>query len=99
MRDQRTDQRVRDRGGDDRLPSLAALHDQDRTDEDQAPDLLATFARAKQSPQSDAPDLMRVFERASRDRPEQASGDSSQSTSEGPGPSGEKTHDPGAGPE
>lgn len=67
MRDQRTDQRVRDRGGDDRLPSLAALHEE-RSREAEAPDLLATFARAKQSPRTPMPDLMSAFERAAGGR-------------------------------
>ena len=99
MRDQRTDQRVRDRGGDDTMPSLTALLDNEQRSEEQALDLLATFAQAKQSPQSVAPDLMRAFERAAQDRPEQGSGDSSQSAPEAPRPSDERTHDPGAGPE
>ena len=65
---QRTDQRVRDRDDDDALPSRSALHDQERTSPNRAPDLLATFARAKELPQSDVPDLMSAFARAAREQ-------------------------------
>lgn len=68
MRDQRTDQRVRDRGGDDRLPSLAAVLEAGRGAEAPAPDLLSSFARAKQSPRTPVPDLMSAFECAAGGR-------------------------------
>lgn len=64
MRDQRTDQRVRDRGGDDRLPSLTAVLEAGREAEVSAPDLLSSFAKAKRSAQTGPPDLMSAFERA-----------------------------------
>ena len=67
MRDQRTDQRVRDRGGDDRLPSLTAVL-AGREAEAPAPDLLSSFAKAKQSPRTTVPDLMSAFERAAGGR-------------------------------
>ena len=44
MRDQRTDQRVRDRGGDDTLPSLTTVLDVGREAEAPAPYLLSSFA-------------------------------------------------------
>ncbi len=66
LRDQRTDQRVRDRGGDDRLPSVTAVLE-GRDAEAPMPDLLSSFARAKQSP-TPVPDLMSAFERAAGGR-------------------------------
>lgn len=68
MRDQRTDQRVRDRGGDDTLPSLTAVLEVGRDAEAPAPDLLSSFANAKQSPHTPVPDLMSAFGRAAGGR-------------------------------
>ena len=68
MRDQRTEQRVRDRGGDDTLPSLTAVLDAGRNAEAPAPDLLSSFAKAKQSSRTSVPDLMSAFERAAGGR-------------------------------
>ena len=81
LRDQRTGQRVRDRGGDDRLPSLAAIHEE-RSGVVRAPDLLATFARAKQPPQTDVPDLMKDFDRAAHGRSKEDHSDGERTASD-----------------
>lgn len=68
MRDRRTDQRVRDRGGDDAMPSLTAMLEVGRDAEAPVPDLLSSFAKAKQSPRTEVPDPMSAFERAAGGR-------------------------------
>lgn len=72
MRDQKADQRTRDRGGSDRMPSLKGLVEGERKEEvrAKAPDLLAAFEQAKQQTQSEAPDLIAAFDRAARSRHE-----------------------------
>ena len=68
MCDRRKDQRVRNRGGDDRLPLLAAVLKVGKNAEAPAPDLLSSFAKAKQSPCTPVPDLMSAFARAAGGR-------------------------------
>ena len=78
MRDQRTGQRVRDRGDDDAMPSLTVLLEPGRAGEAAAPDLLAAFAVARQSSRGDAPDLMAAFDLAARRSSRKGNGDGSQ---------------------
>jgi len=92
MRDERSDQRVRDRDGDDRLPSLAGLHDYDQSPALERPDLLATFVRAQDQEQTAAiPDVLNAFRCASRAETDHTRGDSNSTKYENESPS----RDPG----
>ena len=65
-RDQSREQRVRDRGNEGTMPSLANIAGQSNCHENEVPNLLATFARAKQSKQKSLPDLIQAFKRATQ---------------------------------
>jgi hypothetical protein len=66
MRDLKRDQRVRDRDEDGVMPSLVKMEGRIKEVEKPAPDLLAEFEKAKQTPDTQVPDLIAEFERASR---------------------------------
>jgi len=66
-RDLKRDQRVRARGEDGVMPSLEKMEGRIKEVEKSAPDLLAEFEKAKQTPNTQVPDLIVEFERASRD--------------------------------
>lgn len=69
MRDQRTDQRIRDRGGEDAMPSLEHLVAvEEAVEERRDADLLAAFGKAKSSGPVEPPDLLAAFSRATKDR-------------------------------
>jgi hypothetical protein len=70
MCDQRTDQRIRDRGGEDAMPSLEHLVAVEAAVEERRDaDLLAAFGKAKSSSGPvEPPDLLAAFSRAAKDR-------------------------------
>ena len=64
LRDQRTEQRVRDRGGDARLPSLPQVHREQTPDPYRDPALADVFAKAQEERDRSVPDLTAVFHAA-----------------------------------
>ena len=71
MRDLKRDQRVRDRGEDDMMPSLVKLPGRSgAVQEKPAPDLINEFERAKSATPSEMPDIMAEFEKSARDQGE-----------------------------
>jgi Relaxase/Mobilisation nuclease domain len=78
MRDQRTDQRVRDRGEDGAMPSLVHIAGlDDATEAERDRDLLSAFEIARVGRQQEAPDLLAAFSRAARSRDETDTDDGS----------------------
>lgn len=67
LRDERKDQRLRDRGDDDRMPSVARLIDR-QPDTVRPPDLLRAFARQGQQRGNELPDLLDAFQRAANEQ-------------------------------
>ena len=77
-RDNKRHERVRTRGDDGSMPSLAQIAGiDDKKRENAAPDLLKAFEKAKQPNQDAAPDLMAAFGRAAKERDENKEGNGS----------------------
>ncbi|MNZ11883.1 Relaxase/Mobilization nuclease domain protein [compost metagenome] len=65
MRDQQRDRRIRARGEDSVMPSLAEITGLEHAPHEKAaPDVLAAFEKAKRGQAREMPDLMAAFERA-----------------------------------
>jgi hypothetical protein len=93
MRDNRHDRRVKERGDDDGMPSLAKVAGFAQPEKTQVPDVLAAFKAAEKTSREPPPDLLSVFARAAKDAPaENQNGDSGReresSPDEGPDRSG-----------
>jgi hypothetical protein len=87
MRDRQTNQRIRNRGGDARMPSLEhMLGLEDTAEAKRDIDLLAAFDAAKARGPQEAPDLLAAFSRAAEDREseEDDSGDETESALDRP---------------
>lgn len=77
-RDNKRHERVRTRGDDGSMPSLAQIAGIDDKERARAaPDLLSAFEKAKQPSQDGAPDLMAAFGRAAKERDENKEDDGS----------------------
>lgn len=82
MRDQRTDQRIRDRGGEDVMPSLEHLVAvEEAVEVRREVDLIAAFGKAKSKGPEGSSDLLGAFSRAAEDREESDGRDESESSS------------------
>ncbi len=80
IRDQRTDQRIRDRGGEDVMPSLEHLVSvEEAVEVPRETDLIAAFGKAKSAGPPEPPDLLAAFSRAAQDREESDAGGESES--------------------
>jgi hypothetical protein len=80
MRDQRTDQRIRDRGGEERMPSLVEIAGLKEAARDRAePDVIAAFESARVPRSSEPPDLLAAFTRAAKERDGDMGDDGSES--------------------
>ncbi len=76
MRDEKREQRIRDRGGDERIPSLAEVAGVHQERDPRPPhELGAAFDQAQEPTSNDPPDLLAAFRRAARDREDTNSGD------------------------
>ena len=84
MRDNRRERRVKDRGDDDTMPSLAQVAGLDQLKEVVPPDVLTAFKMAAKGSSSPPPDLLSAFAHAAKDAPRDHQDDDSGRDRDGP---------------
>ena len=78
MRDNRHGRRVKERGGDDAMPSLVKVAGLAQPEKTQVPDVLAAFKAAEKTSHEPPPDLLSAFARAAKDAPSERPNDDSE---------------------
>ena len=77
MRDDRRERRVKERGEDEIMPSLAKVAGFEQVEKTKAPDVLTAFKAAAKDSREPAPDLLSAFAQAAKDVPVERQADDS----------------------
>jgi len=97
MRDNRQDRRVKERGDDETMPSLAKVAGFEQSEKTQTLDVLAAFQAAEKGSREATPDLLSSFAQAAKDAPRERHDDDSGREREGPNDEGPDRSGPDQG--